>query len=101
MRYSEIFTVIMLLSFPVLADMTPEERCEKRGDVAKEASKMRISGADKDTATNALIEIYDHPDSGVTANNVHGLVMVSYMAKMKPDNMRNYVIDQCEKDILN
>ena len=100
MRYSGMFAIFMLLSFPLLADLTPEERCEKQGDVAKEASKMRISGVDKNTTTNTLIEKYDHPDSGVTANTVRGYVMVSYMAKMKPENMRDYAIDQCKKNIL-
>ena len=100
MRYSGMFVVIMLLSYPVLADMTPDERCKKRGEVAMEASKMRVSGTDKDTTTNTLIEMYDHPGSGVTANNIRGLVMVSYMANMKPGKMRDYAIDQCKKDIL-
>lgn len=98
MSFTGIFVVVMLLSFPVLADMTPEERCEKQGEVAQESSKMRVSGADKDTTTRTLIETYDHPGSGVTANNVRGLVLVSYMAKMKPDKMRDYAIDQCKKD---
>jgi hypothetical protein len=100
MRLSRIFTLAIFFSFPLFAGMAPEEKCEKRGDVAKQASEMRISGVDKETATNSLIDTYDRPGTGVTANNVRGLVMMSYMAKMKPENMRNYTIDQCKKDIL-
>lgn len=100
MRYSGMFAVVMFLSFSVIADITPEERCDNQGKVAMEASKMRLSGSDQDSTTTTLIEMYDQPDTGVTAKNVRGLVMVSYMAKMKPENMRDYAIDQCKKDIL-
>jgi hypothetical protein len=100
MRYSGIFAVVMLISLPVLDDITPEERCINWGEVAKKATKMRLSGADKDTTTNTLIEMFVHPNSGVTANNVRGWVMVSYMAKMQPEKMRDYTINQCKKDIL-
>ena len=88
------------ISFPVWSDITPEERCEKLGDVAEKAANLRISGADKEAATNTLAEIYDRPGSGVTTKNIKGMVMVSYMAKMKPDQMRNYAITECKKDIL-
>lgn len=100
MRYFGIFTIVMLLSFPAFAGMTHEEHCEKLGEVAREASEMRISGADKETTTTALIEMYGQAGSGVTADNVRGQVMVAYMAKMKPEKMRDYVSDQCTKDIL-
>jgi len=99
MRLSGILALTIFFSFPVFADITPEERCEKQGDVAKEASSMRISGVDKETATDSLIKKYDRPGTGVTANRIQGMVMVSYMAKMKPEKMRDYVIDQCKKDI--
>lgn len=88
-----------LISFPVSAEMTSEERCEKQGDVSEEAANLRISGADKETATKTLVEMYDRPGSGVTAQEIEAMVMVSYMAKMKPDQMRSYVIAECKKDI--
>ncbi len=100
MRLSGIFVFAAFFSFPLFADMTPEERCEKRADVAMQASDMRISGVDKETATDSLIELYDRPGTGVTANNVRGMVMLSYLAKMKPEKMRDYVFDECKKDIL-
>lgn len=100
MRDPGILALILLFSFPALADMSAAERCEKEGDVAKEASNLRISGVDKDTATNSLIEIHEQSATGLSANTIRGLVMVSYMAKMKPDKMRDYAIDQCRKNIL-
>ena len=100
MRLSGILALAIFISFSVIADMAPEERCEKQGDVAEQASSMRISGVDKETAIESLNKIYDHPDTGVTANRIAGLVTVSYMAKMTPENMRKYAIDQCKNDIL-
>ena len=100
MRLSGILTLAIFIPFPVFADMAPEVQCEKQGDVAEQASDMRISGVDKETAIESLNKIYDQPGTGVTANNIRGLVTVSYMAKMTPENMRKYAIDQCEKDIL-
>ena len=100
MRYTGIIVALLLCSYPAFAAMSDAERCEKQGDVAKEAASMRISGVDKDTATKNLTKMYDHPDSGVTANNIRGMVMVSYMAKMKPKKMRDYAIAECKKNIL-
>ena len=101
MRYSGLLLLSALfISFPLSADITPEERCEKQGDVAEKASSLRISGVDKETATQTLTETYDRPGSGVTGQNIEAMVTVSYMAKMKPDQMRNYVIAECKKDIL-
>ena len=100
MRLSGILAFAVFISVSVIADMTPEERCEKQGDVAEQASYMRISGVDKETAIESLKKIYNHPDTAVTANSISGLVTVSYMAKMTPESMRIYAIDQCKKDLL-
>lgn len=100
MRFSGILALSIFFSFPVFADMAAEERCEKQGDVAEQASNMRISGIDKETAIDALNKEYDSPETGITENNIRGLVTVSYMAKMTPENMRNYAIDQCKKNGL-
>lgn len=100
MRYIGILAALLLYSCPAVADMSDEERCEKQGDVAEKAASMRISGVDKDSATKTLTRMYDHPDSGVTANNIRGMVMVSYMAKMEPKKMRDYAIAECKKNIL-
>lgn len=98
--YGLLLFCAIFLSLPVSAESTPEERCEKQGDVAEKAANLRISGSDKETATKTLTEVYDHPGSGVTVKDIEGMVMVSYMAKMKPDQMRNYIIAECKKDIL-
>jgi hypothetical protein len=95
-----MFVSILFFSSLVLADMTPEERCEEQGDVAEKASNLRISGDDKETAISTLTKEYDHSGTSITALNVRGLVTVSYMAKMKPEKMRDYAIAQCKKDIL-
>ena len=100
MRYSILLYIVSIISTPALADMTPEQKCEKQGEVAQEAARMRTSGLDKNTATTSLIKTYDKPGSGVTETNVRGLVMVSYMAKMEPEKMRDYAIDQCRKNIM-
>ncbi len=101
MRYSGVIASLLLLSFPAFsADMTGEERCLKLGEVAEQATNMRMSGTDKDTATETLIEMYDQPGSGLTTNKVRGMVMLSYMAKMEPKKMRDYAVAQCKKEIL-
>ena len=101
MRYLGFLTSFMLFSLPVFAtEMSDEERCFKQGEVAEKAANMRISGVDKDTATRTLTGMYVQPSSGVTANNVQGMVMVSYMAKMEPKKMRSYAIAECKKNIL-
>ena len=100
MHYIGILAALLLISYPAFAGMSDEERCEKQGDVAEEAASMRISGVDKDTATKTLTRMYDRPDSGVTSNNIRGMVMVSYMAKMEPKKMRDYAIAECKKNTL-
>jgi len=101
MRYLGIIASLLLFSCPAFsADMTAEERCLKRGEVAEKAASMRISGVDKDAATKNLIKMYDQPGSSVTTNNVRGMVMISYMAKMEPKKMRDYAVTECKKDIL-
>jgi hypothetical protein len=100
-RYSGLLLFCAIfISFSTSANMTPEERCEERGELARKASNLRIQGIDKDTAIGTLTEEYDRPDTSITALNVRGWVTVSYMAKMKPDQMRNYAIAECKKDIL-
>ena len=99
MRCLGMLVYILFLSSPVLAGMTPEERCEEQGVVAEKASTLRISGDDKETAISTLTKEYDHSGTSITAQNIRGLVTVSYMAKMKPAKMRDYAIAQCRKDI--
>lgn len=100
MRLSGVLTLAIFIPFSVFADMAPEAQCEKQGDVAEQASEMRISGTNKETAIESLSTIYDHPGTGVTADTIRGLVTVSYMAKMTPENMRQFAVDQCKKDML-
>jgi len=101
MRYSGIFASLLLLSCPAFsADMTDEHRCLKLGEVAEEASRMRIAGEDKDTATSSLLKMYGQPESGLTTDKIRGMVMVSYMARMEPEKMRDYAIAQCKKDSI-
>ena len=47
MSYFRFFAVLMyLLSSAVVAEMSAEGQCEKQGEVAEEAAKLRISGVD-------------------------------------------------------
>ena len=98
MRYTGIIFLTALLSTQAIAaDMTPEEKCSKLGDIAKQASQMRLDGKDM----NKAIETLQKADNkGLSADRVSGAVRISYMAKMKPDSMRDYYISECKKDIL-
>jgi hypothetical protein len=90
--------VTAILSPPVIAaEIWPEERCSKLGDITKQASQMRLDGKDMNEALDTMQKA-DNAD--LPGDMVNGAVRVSYMAKMKPDSMRNYYISQCEKDIL-
>ena len=100
MKPTGMIALAALLVLPVQAEMAPEERCRKQGDVAQQAANMRLSDVDKDTAVKTLKRMYDQPGSGVTAQNIQGLTTVAYMAKMQPDKMRDYAIAECEKNIL-
>ena len=100
MNYGRYFLLAALLSSPAQAEMSPEERCEKQGDVAQKAANMRMSEVDKETAVNTLTRIYDRPGSGVTALNINGLTTVAYMTRMKPEKMREYAVTECRKGIL-
>lgn len=102
MRYSGLLLFCAIFfSFPVSADITPGEQCEKQGEVAEKAADLRISGANKETATKTLTEIYDRSGSGVTTENIKSMVMIAYMAKMKPAQTRDFVTAECKKDIIN
>ncbi|MEH6452070.1 MAG: hypothetical protein V7782_03410 [Psychromonas sp.] len=101
MYYSMVFAAVILFCAPAYGEITQEEFCEKQGEVSQEASKMRIAGSDRDKTISALLEKYDHPGSGVTAHNIDGLVRVAYVAKLEPETMRDYVISECKKDIIN
>jgi hypothetical protein len=98
MHYLVFLASLMLLSSPTFAaEMSAEERCEIQGNVAQKAANLRIAGVDKETATDTLTKMYDKPDSGVTADNVRGMVMVAYGpgARMSPDKLREFTIKQC------
>jgi hypothetical protein len=98
MHYARLFIVIAILSQQAIAaEMSPEERCSKLGDIAKQASQMRLDGKDM---TEALEILQKADKAGLPEDMVNGAVRISYMAKMKPDGMRNYYISECEKDIL-
>ena len=99
MRHLGIIACLLLFSFSAFAaEKSDEERCVKEGEVAEKAANMRISGVDKDTAAKSLISMYDQPESGVTTDRVRGMVTVSYLAKMEPKKMRDYVIAECKKN---
>lgn len=97
MHYAGLIALTVLLSQPVIAaEMSPEERCSKLGDIAKQASQMRLDGKD---VNEALDTLQNADNSDLPEDKVNGAVRVSYMAKMDPDSMRDYYIGQCNKDI--
>jgi hypothetical protein len=98
MHYAGIFLLAALLSQQAIAaELSPQEQCSKLGDIAQQASQMRLDGKDM----NAAMETLQKADNaGIADDKVSGAVRVSYMAKMKPDDMRNYYISECNKDIL-
>lgn len=75
-------------------------RCEKEGEIAQRASELRIAGNDKESAIQVLLNSNQESADPLTEQNVRGLVTVSYMAKMKPAKMRDYAVDQCQKNEL-
>lgn len=98
MRYAGIIFLTTLLSTQAIAaEMTPEEQCSKLGDIAKQASQMRLDGTDMNKAVETIQKA---DNTGLSEKRVKGAVHISYMAKMKPDSMRDYYISQCKKDIL-
>ena len=98
MRYAALVLLTVLFSQQaVAADMTPEERCSVLGDIAKQASQMRLDGKDMNKAIETLQKA---DNTGLSADRVSGAVRISYMTKMKPDSMRDYYISECKKDIL-
>lgn len=97
MHHARLFVLAVILSQPAIAvAMSPEEKCSKLGDIAKQASQMRLDGKD---VSEALDTMHKADNSGLPDDRVNGAVRVSYMAKMNPDSMRSYYISQCEKDI--
>lgn len=97
MHYTGLIILTALLSQPIIAaEMSPQERCSKLGDIAKQASQMRLDGKD---VNDALDTIHKADNASLPVDKVNGAVRVSYMAKMNPDSMRDYYIKQCEKDI--
>ena len=98
MHYVKLFIATAIVSQPVIAaEMSPEDMCSKLGDIAKQASQMRLDGKDKNEAL-AAIEKADN--AGLPDDRVSGAVLVSYAAKMAPDSMRDYYISQCKQDII-
>ena len=92
MHCAGFFLLTALLStHAIAAEMTAEEQCSKLGDIAKQASQMRLDGKDMNKAMETLQKA---DNSGLSADRVKGAVRISYMAKMKPDSMRNYYINE-------
>lgn len=98
MRYLGSFASLILLSFPAFsADMTNDELCEKLGEVTAQASTMRLSGEDKETATNALLQKYDQPGSGLSNKKIRAYVTLAYMMRMEPEKAQDFAISQCKQ----
>ena len=98
MRYAGIIFLTALLSTQAIAaELTPEEKCSKLGDIAKQASQMRLDGTDINKATETIQKA---DNTGLSEDKVSGAVRISYMAKMKPESMRDYYISECKKNIL-
>jgi hypothetical protein len=96
-----LIAAIAMGASPVLAASNDSDAlCQSQGEVAHKASELRLAGKDKESAEQALLRWNQESDNPLTGQNVRGLVMVSYMAKMKPAKMREYAIDQCRKNQL-
>ncbi|MCU7835362.1 MAG: hypothetical protein KZQ83_08915 [gamma proteobacterium symbiont of Taylorina sp.] len=101
MKYCSIVLFTILLTQNVLGEeLSPEEKCTQRGAIAEQASKMRVAGVKKETTIETLVKKEKAKQSGVTEKLVKGAVNISYMARMKPEKMRDYYISQCKKDII-
>jgi hypothetical protein len=101
MRYISLVLFLLLFSQCALGEeSSPQEICRQRGDIAMQASKLRVAGVDKQTAIETLVNIEKAKQTGVAENLVKGAVHVSYMTKMEPVKMREYYISECNKDIM-
>ena len=101
MKFFSIFLFTFLLIQHVNSqELSPGEICTQRGAIAEQASKMRIDGVKREDATEILVRQENAKESGVSKNLVTGAVNVSYMARMKPEKMRDYYISQCKKDFI-
>lgn len=98
MQYAGMLLLATLLSQQAMAAaMSPQQRCSKLGDIAKQASQMRLDGEDMAAVMESLQQA---DNAGITDDEIGAAVRVSYMAKMKPDDMRDYYISECSKDII-
>lgn len=98
MQFAGIFLLVALLAQQAIAaPLSPQEQCAELGDIAKQASQMRLDGEDMSAAMAVLQEA---DNAGIADDQISGAVRVSYMAKMKPDAMRDYYISECNKDII-
>lgn len=84
----------------VAAELSAEEQCSRLGKVAEQASQLRLTGVEMDKALKTVKQNYKFDGSDADEYRVNGAVRISYMAKMKPDKMREYYVSQCLKDVL-
>ncbi|MEA1890516.1 MAG: hypothetical protein U9N50_12155 [Pseudomonadota bacterium] len=101
MRYAGLVLFAVLLSQQSAAgELSQEEQCTKLGEVAEQASRSRLEGLNMNRAIDAALIDHDAEKLGISEKRVMAAVRISYMAKMKPESMREYYISQCKKDIL-
>ena len=96
------FTILCTLSIQknAIADMTQDEVCVKLGEISGQASQLRLDGVDMENATSQFQNSPKITELGLPDKRIEGAVRIAYMAKMKPESMRNYFVEECRKDIL-
>jgi hypothetical protein len=94
--------MIMLVTLPffqaaIAEELTPAQQCAALAEYAAQASQLRLDGVATESAAETLLNDLQSANSGIPQARVRGVVQYSYMAKMKPADMRNYYLSQCKQ----
>ena len=104
MNRAILFTCTMLCTLLIqknaIAEMTQDEVCVKLGEISGQASQLRLDGVDMENATSQFQNTPEITELGLPDKRIEGAVRIAYMAKMKPESMRSYFVEECRKDIL-
>ena len=93
--------VILAIQQKAMAEMTQDEICVKLGEISGQASQLRLDGMDMENATSQFKSTPEITELGLPDKRIDGAVRIAYMAKMQPESMRSYFVEECRKDILN
>ena len=93
---------LLLIQKNALAELTQDEICIKLGEISGQASQLRLDGTEMESAVNQIKNAPEISELGLPdEERIDAAVKIAYMAKMKPQSMRDYFTMECRKDIVN